>query len=156
MLYATNLAFAFSYNVGDAHVFYLPSHLIVALLAAPAMTGAVSLFRNGGRENRDVVLACSPPRCSWPTQAGARIATSRRSIAAPTIGRPRVLAALTAGLDDRRAILLTDLNWQMQNGLSYVAKARQPELAVARMPDVAALRAGARRGQPRHRPRGGR
>src|SRR5216683_57453 len=36
-LYATNVIFAYSYNVGDSHVFYLPSHLIVALLAAPAV-----------------------------------------------------------------------------------------------------------------------
>ena len=27
--------FAYSYNVGDTHVFYLPSHLMLALLAAP-------------------------------------------------------------------------------------------------------------------------
>src|SRR6266481_6404557 len=36
-LFAANLAFAYSYNVGDAHVFYLPSHLIVALLVAPVL-----------------------------------------------------------------------------------------------------------------------
>ena len=47
-----------------------------------------------------------------------------------------VLAPLTAGLDDRRAILLTDLNWQVQNGLSYFAKVKRPEIAAARMPDV--------------------
>ena len=34
---SSTLVFAFSYNVGDAHVFYLPSHLIVALLAAPGV-----------------------------------------------------------------------------------------------------------------------
>jgi hypothetical protein len=48
-----------------------------------------------------------------------------------------VLEALTAGLDDRRAVLLADLNWQVQNGLSYLTRARRPEIAVARMPDVA-------------------
>ncbi len=37
MLFAANVIFAYSYNVGDAHVFYLPSHLILALLAAPAV-----------------------------------------------------------------------------------------------------------------------
>ena len=47
-----------------------------------------------------------------------------------------VLAPLTAGLDDRRAILLTDLNWQIQNGLSYFVKMKRPEIAAARMPDV--------------------
>ena len=73
-----------------------------------------------------------------------------------TIGRRESSRALTAGLDDRRAILLTDLNWQVQNGLSYFAEgeaARARRRADARR---AALRAGARRRQPRHRPRGGR
>ncbi len=36
-LYGVNVVFALSYNVGDAHVFYLPSHLMVALLAAPGL-----------------------------------------------------------------------------------------------------------------------
>src|SRR5262249_48615668 len=48
----------------------------------------------------------------------------------------RVLSDLTAGLDDRNAILLTDLNWQIQNGLSYFAKDVSREVAYARMPDV--------------------
>jgi hypothetical protein len=47
-----------------------------------------------------------------------------------------VLQALTANLDDRNAILLADLNWQVQNGLSYYSSAIRPEAAVARMPDV--------------------
>ena len=34
------------------------------------------------------------------------------------------LAALTAGLDDRREILLTELNWQVQNALN-----QPPEMA---------------------------
>ena len=48
----------------------------------------------------------------------------------------RPSAALTAGLDDRHAILLTDLNWQVQNGLTYFGKEVRPSLAYARMPDV--------------------
>ena len=35
-----NTAFAFTYNVGDTHVFYLPSHLFTALLAGVALRGA--------------------------------------------------------------------------------------------------------------------
>src|SRR5207237_4513035 len=37
LMYGANAAFAFSYNVGDTHVFYLTSHLIVALLIAPGL-----------------------------------------------------------------------------------------------------------------------
>ncbi len=46
------------------------------------------------------------------------------------------LDRLTAGLDDRHAILLTDLNWQVQNGLTYVGKRLHPEVAFARLADV--------------------
>jgi len=136
VLYATNLAFAFSYNVGDAHVFYLAAHLFVALLAAPAMTGAASLFRSdeNGKQARPVHVLATALLVAYAGWRGYRDfpALDRSSDDRPA----RVLAALTAGLDDRRAILLTDLNWQVQNGLSYVTRARQPELAVARMPDV--------------------
>src|SRR4029077_15191378 len=46
-----------------------------------------------------------------------------------------VVAALTTGLDDRRSILLADLNWQVQNGLSYFASITRPQVACARVPD---------------------
>jgi hypothetical protein len=143
-LYATNAIFAFSYNVGDSHVFYLPSHLIVALLAAPAVAragrliekGAVPLFasnspRTGVRLFRDMFAAL------LVLYAGARAYRDFPALDRSRDDRPSaVLAPLTAGLDDRRAILLTDLNWQVQNGLSYFAKVKRPEIAAARMPDV--------------------
>ena len=89
--------------------------------------GRVAAQRHG-RRRRALLGAVTP--------ALARIATipalDRSRDARPT----QMLDALTAGLDDRHAILLTDLNWQMQNGLSYFAKAMRPEIAYARMPDV--------------------
>ena len=51
-----------------------------------------------------------------------------------------VLSALTAGLDDRRAMLLTDLNWQVQNGLTYYASARTAELATRGCPTSCSMR----------------
>jgi len=47
-----------------------------------------------------------------------------------------VISHLTAGLDDQRDILLTDMNWQVANGLSYFAKVRQPAIAHTRAPDL--------------------
>jgi hypothetical protein len=47
-----------------------------------------------------------------------------------------VLSAVTAGLDDRHSVLIADLNWQMENGLTYFAKDVHPEVAFTRMPDV--------------------
>jgi hypothetical protein len=149
-LYATNAIFAFTYNVGDSHVFYLPSHLIVALLAAPAVafaggvleTWVVPLFAGHGPRQRVRPLV----RHIVATRVAAALlvlyAGARAYLDFPALDRSgderaaAVLAPLTAGLDDRRAILLTDLNWQIQNGLSYFAKVKRPEIAAARMPDV--------------------
>src|SRR5207247_914317 len=36
-VYLANVLFAYRYNVGDTHVFYLPSHLAVALMIAPGI-----------------------------------------------------------------------------------------------------------------------
>jgi hypothetical protein len=69
--------------------------------------------------------------------AGLRIYRDYPALDRSNDHRPtELLRALTTGLDDRRAILLVDLNWQIQNGLSYFAKVERPEIAYARMPDV--------------------
>jgi hypothetical protein len=126
-LFAVNVAFAYSYNVGDAHVFYLPSHLLLALMIAPAITLA-GRFGGRGPLIAGTLLAL---------YAGARAYHDFPALDRSQDRRPSaVVHALTAGLDDRRDILLTDLNWQIGNGLSYVAKEERPEIAYARLPDV--------------------
>jgi Protein of unknown function (DUF2723) len=127
VLFGTNLAFAYSYNVGDAHVFYLPSHLFVALLAAPAVTVFAGVNRASSALAAAVVAAYAAVRGYSDFPALDRSGDTRPGT---------VMSALTAGLDDRRSILLADLNWQVQNGLSYVASITKPEVAWARMPDV--------------------
>jgi hypothetical protein len=46
-----------------------------------------------------------------------------------------VIGHLTAGLDDQRDILLTDMNWQVANGLSISPKSAAA-IAHARAPDL--------------------
>ncbi len=132
-MYGVNALFAFSYNVGDTHVFYLPSHLMVALLVAPGLValGATAPARGPGTSDR-----CDRRRGHALRLARESTRTTPRSIGATIAGPSATIEALTAGLDDRRAILLTDLNWQVQNGLSYFGKEIRPALAYARMPDV--------------------
>jgi hypothetical protein len=48
-----------------------------------------------------------------------------------------VLAALTAGLDDRRDVLFASLNWQVENGLRYFTKYIEPDVLWTRAADVA-------------------
>ena len=140
-LYAANAIFAFSYNVGDSHVFYLPSHLVVALLAAPAIAlvekRAVPLFAGDSLRKGVRPLFQGMFAALLVLYAGTRAYRDFPALDRSRDDRPdAVLAPLTAGLDDRRAILLTDMNWQIQNGLSYFAKVKRPEIAAARMPDV--------------------
>jgi hypothetical protein len=152
--YLVNALFAYSYKVGDAHVFYLPSHLMIAVLMAPGIVAVASLAARVRRARVPQATAETP----GPTTAGGSTADARwTAIAAliviayaglrihrdyPALDRSddhrptELLRALTTGLDDRRAILLVDLNWQIQNGLSYFGKVERPDLAYARMPDV--------------------
>lgn len=125
-VYLANVLFAYTYNVGDSHVFYLPSHLVVALLVAPA-------------------IACAGRKVTWPhaaTAAAVAYAATRIYYDYPALDRSRdrrpaaVLEALTAGLDDQSAILLTDLNWQVQNGLTYFAGVANRHVAHTRLSDV--------------------
>ncbi len=130
-VYAVTLAFALSYNVGDAHVFLLPSHAIVAVLAAP---GIVSLGRLafGRRDAASVAIAL----------AVTAVAAMRIYIDYPALDRSadrrptNLLQELTEGVDDRHAVLLTDLNWQIENGLNYFAKDLRQDVAFARMSAV--------------------
>jgi hypothetical protein len=127
LMYAANLAFAYTYNVGDAHVFYLPSHLTLALLVAPALALARRAHPRGVAAAAALVAAYGGVRGYRDYPALDRSDDDRPA---------RVLAALTNGMDDRRSILLTDLNWQVQNGLSYYSTVTHTEIAWARMPDV--------------------
>jgi len=128
-VYLVNVVFAYGYNVGDTHVFYLPSHLAVALLVAPALVLVGDLVRHPrGR----TLLALIGIAYAGGRAYGDYPALDRSRDRRPT----ETLARLTAGLDDRRAILLTDLNWQVQNGLGYVGTRRHAEVAFARLADV--------------------
>jgi hypothetical protein len=132
--YVVNVLFAYSYNVGDAHVFYLPSHLMIALLVAP---GIVFVARGMARVPWFKGSATALAALLLTAYAGLRIYRDYPALDRSDDHRPSdVLRALTVDLDDRHAILLADLNWQIQNGLSYFAKAERPDVAYARMPDV--------------------
>jgi Protein of unknown function (DUF2723) len=127
LLFATNVVFAYSYNVGDAHVFYLPSHLLIALLAAPAAAIAGRFARHGTMIAGAVLVLYAGTRAYHDFPALDRSHDVRPSA---------LVEALSAGLDGRRDILLTDLNWQTGNALSYITKVKRPEIVYTRLADV--------------------
>ena len=135
VLFAANVIFAFSYNVGDAHVFYLPSHQLLALLAAP---GVVFVGRLAGRLNGRLLPTAVPIAAALlGLYAGSRAYHDFPALDRSHDTRPEAIVnALTAGLDDRHDVLLTDLSWQIANGLSYVVNAKRPEIVYARLPGV--------------------
>ena len=126
LLFAVNFGFAFSYNVGDTHVFFLPSHLLIALLIAPALAWLDSLVPARGLV---VMLAL--------LFAGGRIYRDYPALDRSGDTRPTDLVhAITTGVDDQHAILLEDLNWQIENGLTYFSRRVRPDVAVAHASDV--------------------
>lgn len=125
LMYAATTAFAYSYNVGDTHVFFLPSHVCVALLTAAAASGAARIWHR--RWLAPVAGA------AIVVYAAARMYADYPALDRSADRRPAaVMEALTEGIDDRHAILLADLNWQLQNGLSYFAKETRHEVAYTR------------------------
>ena len=132
--YLTALAFAYTYNVGDVHVFFLPSHQILVVLAA---AGAAALWRwivrpppNGSRAAAIVGISLLLAFPIW------RIVDTWPAVDRHDDRRPRQwLDALTHGLDSD-ALLVADVNWQLDNGLDYYVRHVRPELNVVRARDA--------------------
>lgn len=131
VLYAATGVFAFNYNVGDTHVFYLPSHVAVALAIAG---GIAALLAHG--TPRIVSRAALVVVAVTLTYALWRIYDTYPAVDRSGDDRPRVLFdRFTAGLDGRTALFAADLNWQVQNGLDYYARHVRPELGLFRTSD---------------------
>jgi Protein of unknown function (DUF2723) len=132
-LYLANAIFAFTYHVGDTHVFYLPSHLIVALLMAPGLVAIGRLAARAGVTREGTAAACALAIAAACGRGYREYPALDRSGDLRPAG---VMTQLAEGLDDQHAILLADLNWQLVDGLAYFAKVTRPELAFAWLSDV--------------------
>jgi hypothetical protein len=129
-LWAVNWGFAFTYNVGDVHVFYLASHWAAALAAGCGASWAASKVRGAGR-----------PAAGW---AAAVILLSypawRAYDTLPAMDRSQdhepqqVLDRLISGMDTGHEVLGADLNWQLHNGLDYYVKHTRPDLVAFDLP----------------------
>ncbi len=129
LLYGATTMFAYGYNVGDAHVFFLPSHAYVALMTAAAIGGGARLSRR-----RSVLPAASAALFVY---AAIRLYADYPALDRSGDRRPTaVMTALTDGIDDRHTILFADVNWQLQNGLSYFAKEVRRDVAYTRAAPV--------------------
>jgi hypothetical protein len=132
--------FAFTYNVGDTHVFYMPSHVFVALFAG---LGAGALLALAGDPDRwpAPIVRQAPDMVQWAPGVQSLLLVVLMAYPAwraydtlPAMDRSHDRQAeaffdhLTAGLTGLNAILSNDLNWQLHNGLDYYVKHTRPDL----------------------------
>jgi hypothetical protein len=132
-LYLTALAFAWTYNVGDAYIFFLPSHYIIALCAGTGvaallwLTSAVSPQASVLSYLVGVLCLLYP---SWRAYDGFPAldrSWDRRAVQAfdrlsgpPTSNRKWFCADAIFGLD---------ANWQVQNAAEYYMREHKPAAA---------------------------
>lgn len=134
--YGTAFVFAYTYNVGDVHVFFLPAHQIVVLAAAAGVAAVwrrlpVNLpVRESTRTAVSVLLAIGlfavPAWRVWDTWPAVDRHDDTRAV--------EWLDGLTRGVDGD-TLLLADINWQLENGLDYYARHVRPDLNIARVTD---------------------
>jgi hypothetical protein len=125
--FAISTAFALTYNVGDAHVFFLPSHFVTAFFAGAVVTAIPSGRRRMSLGVISGLLLYAGWR-GWDTWPAVDRHADRRGEA--------LIAGLTFGTDSRSATLVAQLDWQMENVLLYYGRYVRPELSWVRLADV--------------------
>jgi hypothetical protein len=135
LAYTINTIFAFTYNVGDTHVFYLPSHLFMAFAAGALLGWPQPLGRSGG-----------PPMGRVLTTAAASVVIVYAGWRAwdtwPVIDRhddrraEALVSRLALGINPQNSVLVTDLNWQIENALLYYSRWERRDIPWVRLPDV--------------------
>jgi len=148
LAYTINTVFAFTYNVGDTHVFYLPGHLFTVFLAGAALApfGGFNRLR-ASRSGESVVAVAKAESTRPPLWRAATIllimyAGWRAWDTWPTVDRhddrraESLVTRLALGANPRSAVLVTDLNWQVENALLYYTRWQRRDVPWVRMPDV--------------------
>ena len=135
-VFLVNWAFAVTYNVGDAHVFYLPSHLVVAVFGgcgAAAVLALATQWAGTRAHHRRVAaplvaaaLLAYPAWRAWDTWP----ALDRSEDESPR----QFFDRLTAGLEGDHEILGADMGWQLHNGVDYYSRHTKRRLAVFDVP----------------------
>ena len=104
-------------------IYSLPSHLMLAIAIAPGLI---------------LIGRAVPVRgdCRRSNRSGAdRIYSDYPALDRSGDQRPTPFE-LDAGLDDRQTVLLTDLNWQVENGLNHFAYVMKPDVLYTRLANV--------------------
>ncbi len=128
LMYAANLAFAWTYNVGDPYIFFLPAHYVVALCAGggiAAITAGLSRMSNSTIATAAGILCLAYPAWrgydtfpavdrSWDTRAVKLLTDFTMPPPSATTSSPKA------------AIYGSDSNWQVQNAIDYFMQHHRP------------------------------
>jgi hypothetical protein len=125
LAYAITTVFALTYNVGDTHVFFLPGHFVLALAIAAALGGWRSERLRYTLASLALLYAAWRGWDTWP--AVDRHADRRADAQ---------LAHLARGVNSRGALLVSKMDWQIENVLLYSARYDRRDLAWVRLDDV--------------------
>jgi hypothetical protein len=133
--YAFFAAFALTYNVGDAHVFFLPGHLLMALCAGLAFRARRKPGTTQSNAAANLVTTCLAVTAivyggwrAWQTWPVADRHMDRRADV--------LVARLSLGVDDTSAVLLSQMDWQWENALLYSARYERRDVAWTRLASV--------------------
>jgi hypothetical protein len=126
LLYAANMAFAWTYNVGDVHVFFLPAHYVVVLCAGAGVAAcgmAASRVSNPAvAAVVSVLLLLYPAWRGYDTFPAVDRSWDDRAV--------KLLDELTTPPRDDSAqpqntVYGLDANWQLQNAVEYYMRERR-------------------------------
>ena len=158
--------FALTYNVGDSHVFFLPGHFMTAFCAGAGC-------RVVSRRHRRKSAAHGHPGRSATRRRLRSILAAAVVVAAlayagwrgwstwPAVDRhddrrgEELIARSPAGSDDRNALLVSEMNWQLENVLLYIERYVRSGSRLGRLGDVMPHWPFLVAGQPPARPRRG-
>ncbi len=124
LVYLANLMFAWTYNVGDAYIFFLPSHYVLALTAGcgiAALTALVSRISNSAAAAVVGVLCMFYPAWrGYDTFPAVDRSWDHRAV--------ELLDRFTTPPRPDSAIFGADSNWQVQNALPYFMRQLKPAI----------------------------
>jgi hypothetical protein len=132
LAYAFTTVFALTYNVGDSHVFFLPSHYFTAIFAGVAVTMLTGkkLTRRAAVMQVAVlaVVFADIGWRAWDTWPAVDRHDDTRADA--------LVARVARGADEHQAIIASAMNWQSENALLYSSRWERRNIAWLRLAEV--------------------
>jgi hypothetical protein len=123
LVYLSNLVFAWTYNVGDAYIFFLPSHYVLALSAGCGIAALTAMVSRASNSTAATVVGALcvlyPAWRGYDTFPAVDRSWDNRAV--------ELLDRFTTRRPDS-AIFGADTNWQVQNAFPYFMRERKPAI----------------------------